>query len=163
MNGRTNSALGLRHVALPLLALVAALTVARHAGWGQNAAPPTLEGTWQVTFTGDGASPPVHVELWTLTSNGGFIGTSTDGPEAVQGTWVQTADHTFNSTFVGFQFGSNGKFKGSFKNRRAFTVNDTFDALSGRSRKEWFDTSGNLTASGTGSVKGTRMRAEAIQ
>src|ERR1051325_976742 len=78
MNGRTNSALGLRHVAWPLLALVAALAVSRHAGWGQTGAPRTLEGTWIVTATPDGA--PAYQELWTFTSNGGFVrGPATNG------------------------------------------------------------------------------------
>src|SRR5260370_4970512 len=73
----------LRHAALPLLALVAALTVSSHSSWGQAkqaAVPGTLEGTWTVTVTPGPGGPPPYQALATFTSNGGLIVTGASSP-----------------------------------------------------------------------------------
>jgi hypothetical protein len=160
----------LRNAALPLLALVGALTVSSHAGWGQ-AKQATLEGTWNITATpmnvtfppNGGPVPPPSQNLATFTSNGGFITTGAGGPGVGQGSWVQTGDHTFNLTFVIFLYDSKGQFMGTEKAWNAITVNDTFDAQSGPVKIEVRDPTGKLVLAGTGSTQGTRQRAEPLQ
>jgi hypothetical protein len=160
-----NRRYALRNAALPLLALVAALTVSSHSSWGQAkqaAVPGTLEGTWIVAVTpGPGGPPPFQV-LATFTSNGGFIATGPSGPAVAQGSWAQTGDRTFNLTFLTFSFDSKGQLAVSQKTWQGITVSQGFDAWSGPSKVEIRDPTGKLLLSGTGSVQATRMRAEPI-
>ena len=154
-----------RHAALPLLALVTALTVSRQASWGQTkqaAIPSTLEGTWNVTVTPDPRMGPPFPALVTFTSNGGLVVSDKLGPGVGQGAWAQSGDHTFNYTILKLSFDSKGQFVGTLKVRQAITVNETFDALSGPSKVDFFDPAGKRTFSGPESIQGTRMRVEAI-
>jgi hypothetical protein len=122
---------------------------------GAPSAPPRL----LVSFTGDGialrtaplqqAAPPA------LGTDKMFISTT-------HGAWASNGDGTFGLTFAGYVFDDTGKFLAMQHIRVAVQVNDSQDGFSGPFKTEFIGSDGQVLASSSGSVEGTRMQVEAV-
>jgi hypothetical protein len=121
---------------------------------GAQSGPPRL----LVSFTGDGvamrtaplqqAAPPA------LGTERMFISTT-------HGVWARNADGTMGITFVGFAFDDTGKFLAMQRIRVAVRVNDTQDGFTGPFTTDFIGPDGQILASSTGTVQGTRIQLEA--
>lgn len=129
--------------------------------WLVAAAPPGAEfgpPRLLVSFTGDGvalrtaplqlAAPPA------LGSDKMFISTT-------HGVWARNTDATFGLTFAGFAFDDTGKFLAMQRIRVAVHVNDTQDGFSGPFTTDFIGADGQVLASSSGTVQGTRIQVEA--
>ena len=122
---------------------------------GAPSAPPRL----LVSFTGDGialrtaplqqAAPPA------LGADKMFISTT-------HGAWAPNGDGTFGLTFAGFAFDDTGKFLAVQRIRVAVQVNDSQDGFSGPFKTDFIGADGQVLASSSGSVEGTRMQVEPL-
>jgi hypothetical protein len=67
-----------------------------------------IEGTWLITVTPDGGSPPPLLALGTFSAGGGLLVTDSGVPptqgNVYQGTWTQKGPREFVFTFLGFQY-----------------------------------------------------------
>ncbi len=77
------------------------------------------------------------------------------------GAWVRSADGTFGLTFVGFAFDDTGKFLASQHIRVAVQVNDNQDRFTGPFKTDFIGADGQVLASVSGTVQGTRIQVEA--
>jgi hypothetical protein len=121
---------------------------------GAQPAPPRL----LVSFTGDGvalrtaplqqAAPPA------LGTDKMFISTT-------HGVWARNADGTFGLTFAGFAFDATGKFLAMQRIRVAVQVNENQDGFAGPFNTDFIGADGQVLASSSGTVQGTRMQVEA--
>jgi hypothetical protein len=110
-----------------------------------------------VSFTGDGvamrtaplqqAAPPA------LGSDKMFISTT-------HGAWVRMDDGMFGMTWVGFAFDNAGKFLATQRVRVAVQVNDTLDGFTGPFKTDFIGADGQVAASTSGTVQGTRIQVE---
>jgi hypothetical protein len=122
---------------------------------GAPSAPPRL----LVSFTGDGialrtaplqqAAPPA------LGTDKMFISTT-------HGAWAPNGDGTYGLTFAGLAFDDTGKFLAVQHIRVAVQVNDTQDAFSGPFKTDFIGSDGQVLASSSGSVEGTRIPVEGL-
>ena len=134
-------------------ALVGSWFVAGTPAGGQSGPPRLL-----VSFTGDGvalrtaplqqAAPPA-------------LGADTMFISATHGVWARNADGTFGLTFAGFAFDDAGKFLAMQRIRVAVQVNESQDRFTGPFTTDFIGADGQVLASSTGTVQGTRMQVEA--
>ena len=120
---------------------------------GAQSGPPRL----LVSFTGDGvalrtaplqqAAPPA------LGVDNMFISTT-------HGVWARNTDGTFGVTFAGFAFDDTGKFLAMQRIRVAVQVNDTRDGFTGPFKTDFISADGQVLASSSGTVQGTRLQVE---
>jgi hypothetical protein len=123
---------------------------------GTQPGPPRI----LVSFTGDGvalrtaplqqAAPPA------LGSEKMFISTT-------HGAWVRMDGGMFGMTWVGFAFDDTGKFLATQRVRVAVHVNDTLDGFSGPFETDFIGADGQVVASTSGTVQGTRIQVEPPQ
>jgi hypothetical protein len=110
-----------------------------------------------VSFTGDGvalrtaplqqAAPPA------LGSDKMFISTT-------HGAWARMDDGGFGLTWVGFAFDDAGKFLATQRVRVAVRLNDTLDGFTGPFKTDFTGADGQVVASSSGTVLGTRIQVE---
>jgi hypothetical protein len=123
---------------------------------GAQAGPPRL----LVSFTGDGvalrtaplqqaAPPPLGADKM-------FISTT-------HGAWVRMDDGGFGLTWVGFAFDDTGKFLATQRIRVAVHLNDTLDGFTGPFVTDFVGADGQVAASTSGTVQGTRIQVEPPQ
>jgi hypothetical protein len=122
---------------------------------GAQPGPPRI----LVSFTGDGvairtaalqqAAPPA------LGADKMFIGTT-------HGAWVRNADGTLGLTLVGFAFDDSGRFLATQRIRVAAEVNETQDGFSGPFKTDFIGGDGQVLASSSGTVQGTRIQVEGL-
>jgi hypothetical protein len=135
-------------------ALVGSLLVASTPP-GAPSGPPRL----LVSFTADGvalrtaplqlAAPPA------LGTDKMFISTT-------HGAWASNGNGTFGLTFAGFAFDITGKFLAMQHIRVAVQVNDSQDGFSGPFKTDFIGSDGQVLASVSGSVEGTKMQVEPL-
>ena len=123
---------------------------------GASPGPPRI----LVSFTGDGvairtaplqqAAPPA------LSSEKMFISTT-------HGAWVRMDDGGFGMTWVGFAFDDAGKFLATQRVRVAVKLGDTLDGFTGPFKTDFIGTDGQVIASTSGTVQGTRIQVEPPQ
>jgi hypothetical protein len=112
-----------------------------------------------VSFTRDGialrtaplqqAAPPA------LGTDKMFISTT-------HGAWAANGDGTFGLTFAGFAFDATGTFLAMQHIRVAVQVNDTQDAFGGSFKTDFIGSDGQVLASTSGTVAGTRIQVEGL-
>ena len=120
---------------------------------GAQPGPPRI----LVSFTGDGvalrtaplqqAAPPA------LGSEKMFISTT-------HGAWMGMDDGTFSMTWVGFAFDDAGKFLATQRVRVSVQLNDTLDGFTGPFKTDFIGADGQVVASTSGTVQGTRIQVE---
>jgi len=136
-------------------ALIGSWMVAAIATGAQPGPPRIL-----VSFTGDGvalrtaplqqAAPPA------LGSDKMFISTT-------HGAWVRMDGGTFGMTWVGFAFDDAGKFLATQRVRVSVELNDTLDGFTGPFKTDFIGADGQVVASTSGTVQGTRIQVEPPQ
>ena len=123
---------------------------------GAQPGPPRL----LVSFTGDGVAlrtaPLRQVAPPALGSDTMFISTT-------HGVWARMDDGVFGLTWVGFAFDDSGKFLATQRVRVAVHVNETLDGFSGPFETDFIGADGQVVASTSGTVQGTRIQAEPVQ
>jgi len=105
----------------------------------------TLAGSWVSEV---GSQPgQTFTAFETFTEAGGSVETNNgpgSGPLAAGiGTWVRSGPRTFLATFWRQRFEANGTFAGNLRIRRAITLNENNNELTGRDNVDLFDASGN--------------------
>ena len=135
-----------------------------------------LVGSWMVAVTPPGAQPggPARL-LVSFTPDGVALRTTPlqqAAPPALgsdkmfisttHGAWVHNGDGTFGLTFAGFAFDETGKFLAVQHIRVAVQVNDSQDGFSGPFKTDFIGADGQVLASSSGSVEGTRMQVEPL-
>ena len=81
---------------------------------------------------------------------------------STHGVWAPNPDGTFGLTFAGFAFDDTGKFIARQKIRVAAQVNDSRDSFSGPYKTDFIGSDGQVLASASGSVEGTRIQVEGL-
>jgi hypothetical protein len=120
---------------------------------GAQPGPPRL----LVSFTGDGvalrsaplrqAAPPA-------------LGSATMFISTTHGVWARMDDGRFGLTWVGFAFDDAGTFLATQRVRVAVELNDTLDGFSGPFTTDFVGADGQVLASASGTVQGTRIQVE---
>jgi hypothetical protein len=77
------------------------------------------------------------------------------------GVWAPNADGTFGLTFAGFPFDDTGKFLATQRIRVGVQVNETLDRFTGPFQTDFIGADGQVLASSSGTVQGTRLQVEA--
>ena len=134
-------------------ALVGSWLVAGIPAGGQSGPPRLL-----VSFTGDGVAlrtaPLQQPAPPALGTDKMFISTT-------HGVWARNADGTFGLTFAGFAFDDTGTFLAMQRIRVAVQVNEALDGFTGPFKTDFIGADGQVLASSSGTVHGTRMQVEA--
>jgi hypothetical protein len=76
------------------------------------------------------------------------------------GSWVRTADSRFAATFIGNSFGPDGTVVSTYKVRASVSLGPTGDAFTGPFTTEFFELTGNLLGTVTGTVSAARIMVE---
>jgi hypothetical protein len=125
-----------------------------------------LEGSWAVTVTpalapGAPSAPSFHA-YGTFARSGAMVGSDRQRPLSKRhGAWTHVRGNEFAWTTIEDLFDATGKFAGTVKVRvRAYLIGK--DELVGVSNGEFRDAAGNVTSSGCGTVKGERIKVEAL-
>jgi len=109
------------------------------------------------TVTGDGVAlrtaPLQQAAPAALGTDKMFISTT-------HGAWVRMDDGTFGLTWVGFAFDDAGKFLATQRVRVSVQLNDTMDGFTGPFKTDFIGADGQVVASTTGTVEGTRIEVE---
>jgi hypothetical protein len=110
-----------------------------------------------VSFTGDGVAirtaPLQQPAPPALGSDKMFISTT-------HGAWVRMDDGRFGMTWIGFAFDDAGKFLATQRVRVAVQLNDTLDGFTGPFKTDFIGADGQVAASTSGTVQGTRIQVE---
>jgi hypothetical protein len=133
----------------------------------------TLVGSWLVAAIPPGAQPGPPRVLVSFTGDGVALRTAPlqqAAPPALgvdkmfiattHGAWVQMDDGGFGTTYVGFAFDDAGKFLATQRVRAAFQINDTLDGFTGPFTADFIGADGQVLASTSGTVQGTRIQVE---
>ncbi len=148
------------------------------AGWGGATAraddDEALVGSWMVAATPAGTPSGPPRLLASFISGGVAVRTAPLQQTALaglglgkmfisttHGAWVRSADGTFGLTFVGFAFDDTGKFLAAQHIRVAVQVNDNRDRFTGPFKTDFIGADGQVLASISGTVQGTRIQVEA--
>jgi hypothetical protein len=112
-----------------------------------------------VSFTGDGVAlrtaPLQQVAPPALGSDKMFISTT-------HGAWARMDDGGFGLTWVGFAFDDGGKFLAMQRVRVVVQLNDTLDGFTGPFKTDFTGADGQVVASTSGTVLGTRIQVETL-
>lgn len=134
---------------------------AQSTGSGQ-----TLEGAWNVTIVFDQPGLPPCApagSVFTAVSpgRGSVIAESCYASEgAGYGSWVRTENNRFATTFIGNSFGPDGTVVSTYKVRASVSLGPTGDAFTGPFTTEFFELTGNLLGTVTGTVSAARLMVE---
>jgi hypothetical protein len=156
-------------------ALAGIVLAGRNSGVARANNDQALVGSWLVAAIPPGApSPPARL-LVSFTSDGialrtaplqqaapPVLGTEKMFISTTHGAWAPNGDGTFGLTFAGFAFDDTGKFLAMQRIRVAVQVNDSQDGFSGQFKTDFIGSDGQVLASSSGSVEGTRMQVEAL-
>lgn len=131
----------------------------------QGNSAPTLVGAWSIDVTP--TLVPAFVSLGTFSADGTLTNISSPSlgfpPESPgYGEWVRVGTHSFAITFHTLMGDGAGNLAGRGKVRATLTVGSGGDKLHGVFQVDVFDTTGGLIVSDTGTVKGRRLRVEAL-
>ena len=134
-----------------------------------------LVGSWFVAGIPSGAQPGPARLLVSFTSDGialrtaplqqaapPALGTEKMFISTTHGVWAPNGDGTFGLTFSGFAFDDIGKFLAVQRIRVVVQVNESQDGFSGPFKTDFIGSDGQVLASSSGSVEGTRMQVEAL-
>ena len=132
-----------------------------------------LVGSWMVAAIPPGAQPGPPRILVSITGDGVAIRTAPlqqAAPPALgaermfisttHGAWVRMDDGGFGMTWVGYAFDDAGKFLATQRVRVAMQLNDTMNGFSGPFKTDFIGADGQVVASTTGTVQGTRIQVE---
>ena len=110
-----------------------------------------------VSFSGDGVAlrtaPQQQAAPPALGTDKMFIGTT-------HGAWAPLEDGAFGLTFIGFAFDGAGAFLAQQRIRVAVRLNDARDGFAGPFQTDFVGADGQVLASSSGTVQGTRITAE---
>jgi hypothetical protein len=156
-------------------ALAGIVLAGRNSGIARADNDQALVGSWLVAATPPGAPSAPPRLLVSFTSDGialrtaplqqaapPALGTDKMFISTTHGAWVYNGDVTFGLTFAGFAFDETGKFLAVQHIRVAVQVNDSQDGFSGPFKTDFIGSDGQVLASSSGSVEGTRMQVEAL-
>jgi hypothetical protein len=134
-----------------------------------------LVGSWFVAATPPGAQPGPPRLLVSFTGDGVALRTAPlqqPAPPALgtdkmfisttHGVWARNADGMFGLTFAGFAFDDTGSFLAMQRIRVAVQVNEAQDGFTGPFKTDFVGADGQVLASSSGTVQGTRMQVEAL-
>ena len=156
-------------------ALAGMVLAGRNAGVARANNAQALVGSWLVAAIPPGApSAPARL-LVSFTSDGialrtaplqqaapPALGTEKMFISTMHGTWAPNGDGTFGLSFAGFAFDDSGKFLATPHIRVAVQVNDSQDGFSGPFKTDFIGSDGQMLATSSGSVEGTRIQVEAL-
>ena len=127
--------------------------------------PQTIVGAWWVDVTPTFVPP--FVSLGTFSGDGTLTNISSVSlsvpPESPgYGVWARTGRRRFASTFFTVVGDGAGNIAGTNKVRATMTVSPDGDHMTGVFQVDVFDPGGTLIVSDTGTVKGHRIKVEAL-
>jgi hypothetical protein len=127
--------------------------------------PKTLVGAW--FFDVHPTLVPAFVSLGTFHSDGTLTNISSvslDSPpeSPAYGAWVRVGGHTFLITFWTIFSDGDGNFTGTSRVRATVTIGPSGEASNGVFQVDFFDASGTLIVSDTGTVQGRRIKVEPL-
>ncbi len=148
-----------RFLAAPVLALVMLwLPAVVDAEEAEERA--LLVGSWVQTRAAIGAAS--GTALYTFSSDGTMILTNVNHPyrSPGHGSWTQTGEREFLTTFVALLFSEDGSFRGTVRLRQRIRFEDSDNAWSSEAFVENFDVEGNLTETNRTTGTAVRIRVE---
>jgi hypothetical protein len=166
---------GVLGMSVPSAAAVAGalLAGAGSRGRAQAADDQPLVGSWLVAAVPPGAQPGPPRILVSFTGDGVALRTAPQqqaAPPALgtdrmvigttHGAWAPLADGAFGLTFIGFAFDGAGAFLAQQRIRVAVRLNDARDGFAGPFQTDFLGADGQVLASSSGTVQGTRVAAE---
>jgi hypothetical protein len=165
----------LRVSAVSAAALAGVALAGRNSGVAHADSDQPLVGSWLVAATPSGApSAPARL-LVSFTGDGIALRTAPlqqAAPPALgadkmfisttHGAWAPNADGTYGLTFAGFAFDDAGKFLAMQHIRVVAQVDDSRDGFSGPFKTDFIGADGQVLASSSGTVEGTRMQVEGL-
>ncbi len=169
---RRRGALG---VSVPSAAAIAGVLLAGAGGRGpaRAAADQPLVGSWLVAAVPPGAQPGPPRLLVSFTGDGVALRTAPQqqaappalGPDRMvigttHGAWAPLTDGAFGLTFIGFAVDGAGAFLAQQRIRVAVRLNDARDGFAGPFQTDFVGADGQVLASSSGTVEGTRVAAE---
>jgi hypothetical protein len=132
-----------------------------------------LVGSWMVVGTPSGTPPGPPRILVSFTGDGvalrtaplqqaapPALGTDKMFISTTHGAWVRMDDGTFGLTWVGFAFDDAGKFLATQRVRVSVQLNDAMDGFTGPFKTDFIGADGQVVASTSGTVEGTRIEVE---
>jgi len=132
-----------------------------------------LVGSWMVAAVPPGAPPQPPRVLVSFTDDGVALRTAPmqqAAPPALgsdrmfisttHGAWARMDDGSFGLTWVGFAFDDAGQFLATQRVRVAVQLSDTQDSFSGLFKTDFVGADGQVVASSSGTVLGTRIQVE---
>jgi hypothetical protein len=78
------------------------------------------------------------------------------------GAWAQNTDGSYGLTFAGFAFDDAGRFLAVQRIRVSVQLNEAEDTFSGPFKTDFVDGDGQIVASSSGTVRGTRLQVETL-
>lgn len=166
---------GVLGLGVPSAAAIAGVLLAGAGSRGraQAAADQPLVGSWLVAAVPPGAPPGPPRVLVSFTGDGVALRTAPQqqaAPPALgsdkmfisttHGAWAPLEDGTFRVTYIGFAFDSAGAFLAQQRVRTALRLNDARDGFAGPFETDFVGADGQILASSSGTVQGTRIAVE---
>ena len=130
-----------------------------------SSSAPTLVGAWSIDVTP--TLVPAFTSLGTFSADGTLTNISSPSlgfpPESPgYGEWVRVGRHRFAITFHTLMGDGAGNLAGRQRVRATLTVGPKSEQVSGVFQVDVFDANGGLLVSDTGTVKGSRLKVEAL-
>jgi hypothetical protein len=132
-----------------------------------------LVGSWMVAAVPPGARPGPPRVLVSFTGDGvalrtaplqqaapPALGTDKMFISTTHGAWARMGDGGYGLTWVGFAFDDAGQFLATQRVRVAVHLNDSLDGFTGPFRTDFTGADGQVLASSSGTVLGTRIQVE---
>jgi hypothetical protein len=120
------------------------------------------EGAWSVTINFAGgptcaSAPAVFTREGTVIADSCVQNLATG-----YGSWIRTGNRLFAITFIGNVYGAEGAVVGSYKVRAAGPLDRSGDSFSGPFVTQFFDLTGAVTLTTTGTVTARRIHVEPL-
>lgn len=143
------------------IALALMLSTAANAQPSANSGQ-SLEGAWSVTLDVAGG-PTCASAPAVFTREGTVIADSCSLSLAVgYGAWIRTGNRQFGITFVGNVHGPAGAVVGSYKVRSSVSLDTANSSFSGPFTTQFFNATGALTLTTSGTVRASRIQVEPL-
>lgn len=116
-----------------------------------------IEGTWRLTVTRVGLTPPTFTGFVTFAAGGSVVEVNPINQSTGVGVWTKLGDHRYRWVFTRFRFNPAGVAVATASAVETDTVGQDAETFEGTSTVEIRDLDGNVIGSGTATTRATRV------